>query len=367
MKLHSLVLTCTLSFLCCSHAFTLVGDSRAAFSRNRKPELPTSRRRNAPTVIFSNCHGRTKSLSLQSGDFDEKLLNDEGSDEILQHESLDIPKEVESISVIYESENVLAIHKPPNISHHNDETTMGIVTCVRYLQSIDKISYKGRIYSVHRLDKPTSGILLFAKSPQVAQELTKAFREKTAVKYYVALSNKKPKKKKQGWVKGDMVQSRRKTWKLTNSMKNPAISRFWTSGLGNCEFNIDPPTWDHWNNSFDVPNSSADDMKLLLPKTLILFRPHTGQTHQLRVTAKSLGLGILGDILYSDSADAKTMDRMFLHAIAIHVELENESIVVHEPPTSWFGKNETSNGIEKVLTTIMKKHCEDEKISSCLQ
>eukprot|EP01083_Nonionella_stella_P242396 845543_1 len=78
---------------------------------------------------------------------------------------------------------------------------MGILSIVRQQQKEGKISYEGRIYGVHRLDKVTSGILLLAKSSEIAKLLSEAFRDKTVTKYYIALSNKKPKKKKQGWVK----------------------------------------------------------------------------------------------------------------------------------------------------------------------
>jgi 23S rRNA-/tRNA-specific pseudouridylate synthase len=46
----------------------------------------------------------------------------------------------------------------------------------------------GRIWPVHRLDTPTSGLVLFAKSPEAAGALVAAFRDKQVAKYYVALS-----------------------------------------------------------------------------------------------------------------------------------------------------------------------------------
>jgi tRNA pseudouridine32 synthase/23S rRNA pseudouridine746 synthase len=267
------------------------------------------------------------------------------------------PSNAESIKVIYESENVLAIDKPPHISHHDDPEYMGILSCVRALQEEDAIEYKGRLWGVHRLDRVTSGILIFAKSQEVAKELTIAFREKKVIKYYVALTNKKPKKKKQGWVKGDMLPSRRKTWKLSNTSENPAVTRFFTAGLGNCDFN----DW-AWSSDLDV-HAVGTDTANLLPKTMILFRPHTGKTHQLRVAAKSLGTPILGDLTYSDATEAKCMQRAYLHSLALSVVIKDETISIYNPPKQWFQDdsidNQNCNGMGDILKSLMNKQCDD--------
>jgi len=299
-----------------------------------------------------------------------------------------IPEEASNIKVIYESDNILAIDKPPHISHHNSPgdksngnggegvMVMGIVSCVRHLQQQQQIDYQGRLYSVHRLDKVTSGILLFAKSSEIAHSLSEAFKNKDVTKYYVALTNKKPKKKKQGWVKGDMMSSRRKTWKLMNTFDNPASTRFFTAGLGNCHLD----GWESEQNSANVHGNGVVDAdvdvdgddkqdkgsSLLLPKTMILFRPHTGKTHQLRVAAKSVGMPILGDQTYSDTIEAKCTKRAYLHALALHVVLNGETVSIYNPPTLWFqsvdAEKAEGNGLEDVLGSLMAKHCENEEI-----
>jgi tRNA pseudouridine32 synthase/23S rRNA pseudouridine746 synthase len=256
------------------------------------------------------------------------------------------------INVLYNSESVIAIEKPVNISYHDDGSEEGIVSYFRKLQNEKTFPYKGRIYGVHRLDRVTSGILLFAKSKQVAGLLSTAFKDKTVTKYYVALSNKKPKQKKQGWVRGDMVPSRRKSWKLTKTQNNPAVTRFFTAGLGNCNL-------EGWDCGDELSKDRSDVHHIHHPRTAILFQPHTGKTHQLRVAAKSLGLPILGDPIYSDGTDHKGNRRTFLHALALHVRIRDEDIAIYNPPTSWFYSN---NGINEVITELMQKHCENEKI-----
>ena len=107
-----------------------------------------------------------------------------------------------NIQILYESENIIAINKPPHIAHHDSQDEIGIISHIRQLQNLNQFPYKSRIYGVHRLDKVTSGILLLAKNKETANALVNCFREKKDVtKLYIALSDKKPRKKKQGWVK----------------------------------------------------------------------------------------------------------------------------------------------------------------------
>jgi len=272
-------------------------------------------------------------------------------DNFLEIDDYPIPK------ILYESDNLIAIDKPPHIAHHDSETEPGILSYVRYLQSqsiTNSFSYKGRIHGVHRLDCITSGILLLAKNQETASLLSQKFRDKDVTKYYVALTSKKPKKKKQGWVKGDMITSRRGSWKLTNTRNNPAITRFFTAGVGNL-------------NTIGIDQTKTDEdllASVILPKTMILFQPLSGKTHQLRVAAKSVGLSILGDKRYGDAIEAQRSKRTYLHACCLNVNLDGEEITIWNPPCDWFESFGCENDptIEEALIRLMNKHCENEKI-----
>ena len=115
----------------------------------------------------------------------------------------------------------------------------------------------------------------------------------------------------------------------------------------------------------DENEDESNNNLALLPKTIILFRPHTGKTHQLRVAAKSLGMPIIGDPDYSDKSEAKYMERTYLHALALHVTVQGENISIYNPPKSWYGIDESAqhtNGVEEVMASIMKKHCDCEDL-----
>jgi tRNA pseudouridine32 synthase/23S rRNA pseudouridine746 synthase len=239
------------------------------------------------------------------------------------------------------------------------------------------IAYQGRIYGVHRLDRVTSGILLFAKDAETAKVLSQKFRDGTITKYYCGISGKKPTKKKQGWVKGNMAQGRRKSWMLqrndSDEKNNFAETRFFTSGLSSlAEYSTTGPA----------------DYAPQPPKTLILFRPHTGRTHQLRVAAKSVGLPLLGDPIYkdgsssqqtngdaNDSTDAEQLPaavvaaRTYLHACALHFQLDDdEDVTIWSPPP--FGDSlwnpEGSQQFDAILERLVQKHCDCDAITAKL-
>jgi hypothetical protein len=135
-----------------------------------------------------------------------------------------------SIRVIYEDDDLLAVDKPSGLSFHSDDLegveegsngapAPGLLATIRAAQrsgSLAGSNYRGALHSVHRLDKVTSGITLFAKNKATASHLGEQFRSRRVHKYYVALSARKP-SKKMGTVAGEMTRARRGAWRLVRS------------------------------------------------------------------------------------------------------------------------------------------------------
>jgi len=169
----------------------------------------------------------------------------------------------QKIETVYLDEHIRVIHKPVNVSFHTDDQAQGIVGLV-------KDSYPGEtLYPIHRLDKITSGLMVFARTSQVNQVLSKMLEDKLIEKYYLALSKHKP-SKKQGAVKGDMKKGRRGNYLLLREKTNPALTHFFAK-------------------SFVQENQRY---------WLFALKPETGKTHQLRVAMKSLASPVLGDRRY---------------------------------------------------------------------
>ena len=215
--------------------------------------------------------------------------------------------------VIYEDDDVLAVHKPAGMSFHNDDLEHhrpGVLSTLRALQARGALpgsDYAGPLHSVHRLDKVTSGALLFAKTPDAAAALAAEFRARRVHKYYVALSAKRP-SKKMGTVAGDMARTRRGAWKLLRPQHSSSAQSGSDSGSGT-RTNTLPAAVTRFVGR-GVPGVDGRPLRMLV------MRPLTGKTHQLRVACKSLGAPILGDASYAGAA-ASAEDRAYLHAAAI--------------------------------------------------
>ena len=183
-------------------------------------------------------------------------------------------------TLLFENADFVVINKQSAINFHSEDGDFGVVVAAeRALQC--------KLYSVHRLDKMTSGLLLLAKSPPIAAQLSALFATQQIQKYYLAISDKKG-KKKQGLIKGGMQKSRRGMWKLSKDTNNLAVTQFFSYSLEE-------------------------------GKRLFVIKPQTGKTHQIRVALKSIGSAICGDPLYAEKSAA--YDRAYLHAYQIDFSL----------------------------------------------
>jgi len=248
--------------------------------------------------------------------------------------------------ILHECEDTLIIDKPVGIPFHGNEDSPGIVQVVRSMQRDGSIGYQGALHPVHRLDRVTSGILVFAKSSAAAGALVKEFRAHRVIKYYTALSGRKP-TKKMGRVVGDMERSRRSSWKLLRTATDPAITHFMS--FPPFEYKGELLLCNDYSSSARLASDSGITQEVeeieetagtegtadtpLQQVRMFVLRPSTGRTHQLRVAMKSLAAPVLGDPLYSNAAEAKKHSRTYLHATAIRFRLGGATIQVVHPPT----------------------------------
>ncbi|WP_345428048.1 pseudouridine synthase [Halioxenophilus aromaticivorans] len=186
------------------------------------------------------------------------------------------------VDVIGEYSDFLVVHKPAGCDFHDSDAGPGFFNQVKAGLASDNL------WPVHRLDKPTSGLLIMAKTKACAAALGEGFAQGTIHKQYLAVAANTV-KKKQGKVVGDMVRARRGIWRLQRTQINPAIMQFTSASL--------IPGW-----------------------RLFSLIPRTGRTHQLRVAMKSLGAPILGDTAYSGSS----ADRLYLHAYGLAFQYQGE-------------------------------------------
>ena len=177
--------------------------------------------------------------------------------------------------IVSQQDDFIIINKAANVHFHSQDGTAGVVAQV-------EIDLGVKLFAVHRLDTPTSGLLILAKTSEAANRFTQMFTAHQVQKYYLAIATGKP-KKKQGWIIGDMAKSRRSMYKLLRTKENPAITHFFSLSIGS-------------------------------GIRAYLLKPFSGKTHQLRVALASVGVPILGDNLYGK----QTSDRCYLHAYQLN-------------------------------------------------
>ncbi|WP_159821227.1 TIGR01621 family pseudouridine synthase [Colwellia sp. 20A7] len=204
--------------------------------------------------------------------------------------------------VISQTNDFVVIAKNADVNFH-DEGTPGSGLFSKVKEYILSEGNCQELYPVHRLDKMTSGLLVFAKNSISAKIFGELFEKHQVEKYYLAISDTKP-TKKQGLIKGDMAKSRRGMFKLMRTMENPAITQFFSYSMEN-------------------------------KQRLYLLKPHSGKTHQLRVALSSIGAPIIGDPLYASNSNITSkplVDRGYLHAYALRFEFLGESYEFILPP-----------------------------------
>ena len=184
--------------------------------------------------------------------------------------------------VIFEDEHLLVVAKPAGWNTHAPSPYAG--------EGIyDWLKHREPRWSslaiLHRLDKETSGVLVFGKTPLANKSLTEQFTDRRVHKKYLLLADK-PVPAKEFTVKTTLARAGEKyASRLGGEM---AETKF--AAATESEFKIQ-------NSKFKI----------------VQAEPFTGRTHQIRVHAAESGFPILGDTLYGGTASS----RVYLHAAEI--------------------------------------------------
>ena len=185
------------------------------------------------------------------------------------------------LDILYEDDGLLIINKPPFLPVHPsmDHYSNSLSNGVKYY--FDSIGLKRKIRPVNRLDKNTSGIVIFAKNEYVQECLIRQMKSNTFEKEYIAIVEGIIDKKEQ--------------------IIDTPIARKENSIIERCVNS-------NGDNAITVINliKTYDDYSLL--KCIL----KTGRTHQIRVHTSYIGHSILGDDLYGNKSNK--INRQALHA-----------------------------------------------------
>lgn len=155
---------------------------------------------------------------------------------------------------------------------------------------------------VHRLDRNTSGIILYAKTPEVQEELKSLFQARKITKTYVAL------------VEGHFEE-------LSGTIREPMIRKKGSFKRIIAEEANEEEAKEAETSYRVLARSGEHDLLLVTPKT--------GRTHQIRVHMEHLGHPLAGDTLYGGK---KTLLwRQFLHAFTLNFHFHGEKYTFQAP------------------------------------
>lgn len=188
--------------------------------------------------------------------------------------------------VLFEDEHLLVVDKPAGVNTHAPSPFAGegIYDWLRHREP-----RWATLAILHRLDKETSGVMVFGKTPLANRSLTEQFTAREVHKKYLLLTDR-PVARNEFTVKSTLAR----------------IGDRYASRAGG-----EPA-----ETLFRVVGAHEGG-------TLVEAEPYTGRTHQIRVHAAESGLPILGDTLYGGTA----AERVFLHAAELrfkHPETQKE-------------------------------------------
>ncbi len=200
--------------------------------------------------------------------------------------------------VLHEDEHLLVVNKPAGWNTHSPAPYAGegIYDWLRHCEP-----RWADLAIIHRLDKETSGVLVFAKTPLANKSLSEQFEQRQVTKRYRLVTDRPP-PTGELVVRSNIARDGERYASLpTGAGGDPAETRFAAVG------------WTLLSPKAGGPSAVQGIGDKSVPVTEVTAQPLTGRTHQIRVHAAANGFPILGDILYGGTPAA----RVFLHAAEI--------------------------------------------------
>jgi len=201
---------------------------------------------------------------------------------------------LDSFSILYQDDDIVAIHKPAGLLVHRSwmasHDTEFAVQMTR-----DAIGQK--VFPVHRLDKPTSGVLVFALSSEVARLLQEQFQNNNIEKEYLALVR--------GWpcyTKGDTKNDEQSNAKKNNQwiVEKPLkyhVDKFSEPDIEEGKIQEAETQFERLKiATIHQPVGPYDSARYSLVKAI----PKTGRKHQIRRHLNHCNYPIVGDVNHGD-------------------------------------------------------------------
>lgn len=204
-----------------------------------------------------------------------------------------------TLHILFQDAHYVAVHKPPGVLVHR---TWLASRDERFVLQMLRDQIGRRVYPVHRLDRATDGVLLFALDPGGVSALAKAFEDGSVDKVYWAIVR--------GWTDE------------AGTIDNPVKDRD--------EGGEPRPAISHYRRLARVELPVAVDRYPRSRYSWVAVRPQTGRRHQIRQHLKHIGHPLIGDTSYGKGPH----NRFFRERYGIHrLLLMSRSLAFNHPFT----------------------------------
>jgi tRNA pseudouridine65 synthase len=229
----------------------------------------------------------------------------------------------DTLEVLYRDDLLVAVSKPAGLLVHRSDLDRHET---RFALQVVRDMVGRHVYPVHRLDRPTSGVLLFALTPEAARTVMAAFEERRVEKRYLAVVRGVI--DGEGTVDHPLVEE--PDQRMPGALLRPEPQDAVTAYRRLAQVEIPVAVGRHASARY----------------SLVELHPHTGRRRQLRRHMKHLSHPIIGDTTYGDGShnrlyrDDLGCRRMLLHAAELsfpHPE-SGETVVVTAPLDPAFGE-----------------------------
>ncbi len=214
---------------------------------------------------------------------------------------------MEDLTILYEDNHIIVVLKPQNVPSCEDESKdEDMLTAIKkYIK--EKYNKPGNVYLglVHRLDRPTGGVMVFAKSGKAASRLSEQLKSGDFEKRYLTVLAGVPKEEQAT---------------LTHYMKKNAVNNM---------VYVCAPTTE--GAKFAELEYKVIDVKDGLALTEV--RLHTGRSHQIRVQMQQIGCPVYGDMRYGGENARKGRLALWAYYLAFTHPVSKDRLVFRvEPP-----------------------------------
>ena len=201
--------------------------------------------------------------------------------------------------VLYDDDEMICVYKPPSVLMQDDnkeeQQQLSLFAAVQ-----EYVGKESQLGLVHRLDRPCSGVAVFAKTAKSTTWLSESFRIRSADKEYVCVVNGDNLAGQNGSVDNWLLVTEGKKTLVFDKESNKDVGRRRNIVNGKLQ----------WEGLLSVDKGVKGEKK---PQTLVKVKLETGRKHQIRAQMAHMGHPICGDVKYGASLSCRQHGKTYRH------------------------------------------------------